>query len=273
MSDALVEQFYDGFSHKLIADYLTGNRRMEEAIRYAVGCIPKSAQIILDIGCGIGWSTHELATYYPDKEVEAVDLSAELLRVAETLFTRENISFSKADITSEAFGAEKKYDAVLMLDVYEHIPAEYRTTFHRAIDQLLNPQGVVILTCPSQYHQQWLRTERPEGLQPVDENITLQELAVFAQAIRGDILHFSYQNVWQQYDYAHILLQKEAGKWAAGAKQYAFDRAEVTLEAMPTRARRIQQSTYAADFSAEIAQAMAEPPKLGILTKVLNKLK
>ena len=273
MSDPSVEQFYDDFSHKLIVDYLTGNRRMEEAIRYAIGCIPESAQAILDIGCGIGWSTHELATHYPDKKIDAVDLSAGLLRVAEVLFARDNISFSKADITSEAFGAKRKYDAVLMLDVYEHIPAENRDTFHQAIDQILNPQGIVVLTCPSKYHQQWLRTERPEGLQPVDEDITPQEVVTFAQAIRGDILYFAYQSVWQQYDYSHILLQKEAGQWAAGAKKYAFRGAEVRLEARAKRARRVQQSTYAADFTTEIEAAASKTSKPGTLSRILNKLK
>ncbi len=273
MSNASVEQFYDDFSHKLIVDYMTGNRRMEEAIRYAIGCIPESAQAILDIGCGIGWSTHELATHYPDKKVDAVDLSAGLLRVAETLFARENISFSKTDITSATFGAKKKYDAVLMLDVYEHIPVGHRATFHRAVDQLLNPQGVVILTCPSKYHQQWLRTQRPDGLQPVDEDVTLNELTVFAQAIRGDILDFSYLSIWQQYDYSHTLLQKEAGKWAAGAKVYTVGTDRAILEAFRQRAQRVQQSQYAADFSTQREAARAKAPKPGTLSKILNKLR
>ena len=51
--------FYAGFRNRLLLDYVRGNGRTEAAIRHAIRFIPASAQRILDLGCGIGWSSRE----------------------------------------------------------------------------------------------------------------------------------------------------------------------------------------------------------------------
>ena len=50
--------FYNSFGLKLINDYVRGNKRMENAIVELSKFIKSDSTAILDIGCGIGWSSH-----------------------------------------------------------------------------------------------------------------------------------------------------------------------------------------------------------------------
>lgn len=89
--DQEVKDFYCRFSGQLLADYFYGNRRVEAAIQHALHWIPTKAQSILDVGCGIGWSTWEIKRSRAEAFVMGIDLSLESSRIAQALFCREPI--------------------------------------------------------------------------------------------------------------------------------------------------------------------------------------
>jgi 2-polyprenyl-3-methyl-5-hydroxy-6-metoxy-1,4-benzoquinol methylase len=204
-----IKHFYAGFANKLLSDYIGGNPRMLTAIRFALHTIPINATQILDIGCGIGWSSWEVKRHYTDASVLGVDISPALLRIANTLFCAPNLQFMVSDITAEGGLPSANFDAILLLDVYEHIPCQDRVVFHRMLRHLIKDQGVIILTCPSVFHQNFLRTYKPEGLQPVDEDVALTDMLQLAQDVDGEVLHFNYQTIWNTNDYTHTVIQKK----------------------------------------------------------------
>lgn len=53
------KKFYNQFQEKLVRDYIKGNTRMEAAIKNSLHFMPEHTNTVLDIGCGIGWSSHE----------------------------------------------------------------------------------------------------------------------------------------------------------------------------------------------------------------------
>ena len=176
-------EFYNNFDKKLIDDYVLGNKRIESAIINLCSFIPLSSKNILDVGCGLGWSSYEFSKHLKNSQVLGIDLSNVLVKTASKLFRNSNLSFEVFDVTKDL--PEMKFDAIVMIDVYEHIPIDNRQNFHKSLKKLLNEQGRLILACPSKYHQLWLKKNKPEGLQPVDEDVDNKVITEIAKDIGG----------------------------------------------------------------------------------------
>ncbi len=208
------EAFYDNFTTKLIQDFLDGNRRAESAISFASNVLRRDPRTsILDLGCGIGWSTYEFSRVSPGVSTHGLDLSSSLISVAKKMF-QENDSrrYSCVDLTETHWSGSRqgRYDACAMLDVYEHIPAESRPRFHRVLSSVLKEKAIVIMTCPTPLHQMFLRSQHPDGLQPVDEDVSLCDLQKLAADISAEVTHFEYKGIWATNDYFHAVLNRSA---------------------------------------------------------------
>jgi SAM-dependent methyltransferase len=199
--------YYNQFDKKLIKDYASGNKRIVSAIENLAAYIPTGEGLnVLDIGCGLGWSTFEFSRFFKDISFEGVDLSPVLIDKAKKLFQNENLNYQVFDITISI--PNKQYDAIVMIDVYEHIPAEERNKFHQSLKELLKPNGRILMACPSVFHQEYLKKNNPEGLQPIDEDVSLKELQQAAVGVRGEVIYFEYQNIWRNFDYLYAVIQK-----------------------------------------------------------------
>lgn len=203
------EKYYNKFSADLMSDYIEGNPRTEAAIKHIFNWIPSQSKSLLDVGCGVGWTSFEVANKFDTAEVFGVDLSPESIKIAQKLFKKSNLHYERRDITIQKFEYGKTFDAVFLVDVYEHIPSEFRPFFHKSISEILNKNGRVILTCPSILQQQWVKKYKPEGLQPVDEEIGMPELHQFAQDVEGEVIYFSYKQIWDTNDYFHAVIEKK----------------------------------------------------------------
>lgn len=207
--------FYDKYVDKLLADIVRPNRRTEAAIRYALEqtAYQIDARRILDVGCGIGWSAYELARHFPAAHVHAIDLSAQLVAKAQHLFERPNLSFEQADLhDAHYWTAQAPFDVIVLLDVYEHLPAVDRPVLESRLAEMLRPGGRIVLTTPSVAHQNYLRTHRPEGLQPVDEDVDLAILQQFARRAGLTVLEYRMRSLWQSGDYYHSTLGTKASE-------------------------------------------------------------
>lgn len=209
-------KFYDSFGDKLIRDFYHGNPRIECAIRFACDQLQKaSPEKALDLGFGLGWSSYEYTRALPECDVVGVDLSSELTKFAATIFGEcEKLKYLCQDITEQTWmhDFQSSFDACVMLDVYEHIPKSSRKDFHHTLSSLLSANAMVILTCPSTLHQDYLREFSPEGLQPVDENVNIDDILLFARDIKASIAHFEYKSIWNTNDYIHVVLSRNLSR-------------------------------------------------------------
>ncbi len=229
-----ITKFYDNYTEKLLLDYLRGNKRTESAIKYVLSKLDYSDKNILDIGYGIGYSSHEIAKYLPNAKIEAIDLNQELLKIGEVLFKEKNIIFEQKDITEDFSKEDKKYDVLVMLDVYEHIPKEKRKVFHDSINKIISDNGKVILTCPTIRHQRWLKENKPNGLQPVDEDVELKDIELFAKEISAKVSDFEEKNIWRENDYFYTTITK---KESSAIK-------EISIDSQKERFDRIKNSEF-----------------------------
>lgn len=202
-----IKEFYDDFQCKLIRDYYYGNPRSTRAIWYAVNELDDKVGSILDIGCGIGWSTFQMASKLTNTQVKGIDISEKLCQTANELFRLGNLEFEAIDV-SKWSPESSIYDGIVMLDVYEHIEKNHRIHFHKKLSSSLKEGGKLILSCPTKRHQEWLIETRPEGLQPIDEIVEISDIELLAKDINGFVKEFKTVNIWHESDYFHATIIK-----------------------------------------------------------------
>jgi len=84
------------------------------------GIHPRS---IAEIGCGSGQILEELSKqpYLKDSEFEGYDISSQAIQLCEQLASN-NCKFFCKDLLADADDNTKKFDLLLVIDVFEHIP-------------------------------------------------------------------------------------------------------------------------------------------------------
>jgi glycosyltransferase involved in cell wall biosynthesis len=238
--------FYDALVRKFLVDYVTGNPRMLAAVSFAIGSLPGGKIDVLDVGCGIGWSTFEIARNRTDAVVRGVDLSPRLVQTAKTLFGDRRVAFDSGDFIRDGLPA-RRFDAIVLIDVYEHFPLEARPKVHSQLRALLKDDGRLILTTPTVDHQEFLRRNRPEGLQPIDEDVSPKDLQRLADDVRGRVVSENAVSIWRPGDYMHAIVETGDPRPPAAMR--------ARIEPLPVRKERIQRSlglrwTGAAGFAA-----------------------
>lgn len=106
----------------------------------------KEIKSIVDVGCGDGRITKELVLDFGDKYVVGIDYSKRAINLAKAL--NPNINFLNKDIINGAIS--NKFDAITLVEVFEHIPKEVCNNFVIGLLNLLNNEGKIYLTVPHQ---------------------------------------------------------------------------------------------------------------------------
>jgi 2-polyprenyl-3-methyl-5-hydroxy-6-metoxy-1,4-benzoquinol methylase len=112
--------------------------------------IPPKGGSILDMGCGPGTFLGHFSSGYG--RALGIDLAQPQIEYASRKYTSERIRFEAVDVA--AFTQENEFDAVVSIEVIEHLPIEETRPFLRSIFRLLKPGGTLVLTTPN-YRSLW----------------------------------------------------------------------------------------------------------------------
>jgi SAM-dependent methyltransferase len=105
-------------------------------------------------------------------EVVGVDISERAIRLARERFAAQpRASFMVSNM--EDIDLDRKFDKILLPDVLEHIPEEGHAKLFGTLERHLAPDGVICIHIPDPYILDWLRKERPEALQIVDQSLSI----------------------------------------------------------------------------------------------------
>ena len=109
---------------------------------------PKDKLSIIDLGCGTGELTTELADILPGSHVIGIDSSEEMLGKSRR-FEKENVRFELRSIEDQ-LNLDEKFDLVFSNAAIQWVH-DHRTLIPRIVS-IINPAGQLVVQLPSQHH-------------------------------------------------------------------------------------------------------------------------
>ncbi len=104
-----------------------------------------------------------------------LDISAESIKMAQQFNSfHKKAEFFVDDMSN--FSHKTKFDFVVFPDVLEHIPVEQHANIFKTIANLTTPDAVVLINIPEPNYLDWMRIHKPEGLQIIDQSLSMQDL-------------------------------------------------------------------------------------------------
>jgi SAM-dependent methyltransferase len=141
-----IPQYRNGFSQSLSWSW---GKNYISAIEFVLKKMKETSynlHNIADVGCGDGRLTKELTKEFPNNSVLGIDYSQKAINLAKALNT--STEFIRKDIVNE--NLDTTFDAITLIEVFEHIPISLCDDFVRALHDLLNEKGKIFLTVPHQ---------------------------------------------------------------------------------------------------------------------------
>jgi SAM-dependent methyltransferase len=180
--------YYDEAVDRFVRGWLDHDPRMELALEFAVARLA-GCRRVLDVGCGIGWSSAAVAERV-GADVVGVDLSPAMVAVARRMFggARQGggrCLFATVDFAREGRFMRAHYDGGMLLDVYEHFALYERPSVHWQIGRLI--EGPLVVTVPTPAALEELR-RRGVPLQPIDEDVEVVDLERLAREAGGRLV-------------------------------------------------------------------------------------
>ncbi|HEX9458547.1 MAG TPA: class I SAM-dependent methyltransferase [Thermoanaerobaculia bacterium] len=112
--------------------------------------IPPAGGAILDMGCGPGTFLAHFATGY--RSAVGIDLAEPQIAYARRTYASDCLSFEAVNVGS--FKGGEQFDAIVSIEVIEHLPAAEAEQFLQSIFRLLKSGGTLVLTTPN-YRSLW----------------------------------------------------------------------------------------------------------------------
>jgi SAM-dependent methyltransferase len=184
-----VKEFYDGYIDKLN----TVKSRHQWVFNSIDRLIPQNISV-LDLGCGTGITSKHLAC--GGRDVVGVDLSPVLIQHAKTYNSHFNaVEYCVSDIKD--FKSTDKFDAIIMVDVLEHVLTESLPDLFQTLSSLSHKDTKIYLNIPSGDVMNWLWKNKPDTRQIVDNAISTER--ILELFLRIGFVPIYFQLYWQHY--------------------------------------------------------------------------
>lgn len=105
--------------------------------------VNSSSKRILDIGCGYGYTSYLIAKNFPNSQIVGVDKDSFRINQAKQYFKLNNLSFFVNDVKKLNF--KNKFDVILAIDLFHHIPLEFHDMILEKISNHLKKGGIFII--------------------------------------------------------------------------------------------------------------------------------
>ena len=203
-------------SKKAVVDYY--NKYVERQSKYGINerhisILSKAIEAgletshdVLEIGCGIGTQTELLIKYLKSGNLYSCDISPESIKTAKANLNRfNNLTLEVQDATD--FCLSKQFDAIIMPDVIEHIPLELHARMFQNMNEMLKPDGFILIHIPNPEYLEWCHENRKEILQIIDQPIYTNLLLQNLQETDLVITQLRTYSSWvEKGDYQYIVL-------------------------------------------------------------------
>lgn len=149
-----------GFWDKIFASnptYKDQDMMTKEKIDTVISFLPPKRSIILDLGIGQGYLEERLSEKKLDYKIYGIDISPISIKKSKSMF---NGKFKLGDVLDmDKHYKSNFFDAIVALELIEHIPPSKIFSFYTKVRKLLKKNGTFIITTPLN-----------EGLENMKEN-------------------------------------------------------------------------------------------------------
>lgn len=167
-----VSDFYD--------DFIKTQEKLGVFVRHRIifknlkklGLKPDSS--VLEVGCGIGTVSGLITAYNKKGLFLGCDISPKSVEYASRKLGTDRIKFIVSDMSD--FSSDIKFDFVVFPDVLEHIPVEQHFKLFENISKVCKPATKVLINIPEPNVTEWMRINRPEALQIIDQSLSMKDL-------------------------------------------------------------------------------------------------
>jgi trans-aconitate 2-methyltransferase len=208
-----IEGFYGEFSLRVgLRDWRVPNARHEQLkvlVADALEGHHRNARV-LDIGCGTGVMSDFMSRF---GTVTGIDFSEPAVQLAAQMVPHASFragSLVDANLPSTGF------DLITMFDVLEHVPVSERASFAQELGRVLSAQGTLIASTPHPHLTAWMRNERQDLMQVVDEAVELSELTELLALFDLTLTRYATFDVDRSGPQYHLMMF-ERGLQAGGA--------------------------------------------------------
>ena len=167
-----VEDFYDTYVNKQKKIGVSVRHRIIHKNLKAIGL--KSNSNVLEVGCGIGTVSGLIIKSIPKGHFVGCDISPKSIRMAAEFNEQKNAQFLVDDMKN--FSSNIKFDFVVFPDVLEHIPVEEHSNLFSNISKSCTSDAKVLINIPEPNSLNWIRINKPEVLQIIDQSLSMQDL-------------------------------------------------------------------------------------------------
>lgn len=199
--------FYDEYIQRQLKS--GANRRLLTLYRRLQKLGLQRNSNVLELGCGVGIFTKLLSRTVSTGTIEAVDLSAQSVKVAQqNLSHRKNIRFQVADIVS-CKPETNQFDFITLMDVIEHIPLDRHEALFSNLAALSSLNTQIVINIPNPEYLAYAKIHHPETLQLLEEEVRLLPLLERCESVGLEMLTFEKYGIWEEEDYHFMVLRKK----------------------------------------------------------------
>lgn len=161
----------------------------------------KENDSVLEVGCGSGVGAIYLSQNC--QSVYGIDVQEQEILEAQNISKRENVKFEVQDLF--LLDENKKYDAIVCLDVLEHLSIEDGRSFVNKISKLLKPNGFFACGVPSIYSYEFQSPlSQASHINCPDRDDLEKELSlsfdrIFPFSMNDEVVHTGFQKLAWYY--------------------------------------------------------------------------
>lgn len=160
--------------------------------------LPKRAQKVLDIGTGYGFIEEVFHKKKPNLDVFGFDISSQAVK---SLNKRFKGDFRVGSIYKIPFKDSLKFDAILALEVLEHIPPSKIFDVLKSIRSYLNKNGAFIVSVPVNENLRTMGTNPSGHLREYSLNLLKAELEIAGFKVDSYREFSSFKNFYTLKDF------------------------------------------------------------------------
>ena len=202
-----ISEFYDEYVKRQIK---TGaNERLISLYKRLLNGGLNTDSKVLELGCGVGIFTKLLAKKVKNGIIEAVDLSAKSIAVAENeLKHKKNIHFDVADVVKYK-PENSDFDMITLMDVIEHIPLEHHAELFRNLAEIATEKTNILINIPNPQFIGYARINHPESMQVIDQEVHLFPIMQHLEKHNLELTYFEKYGIWEEEDYHFMVIRKK----------------------------------------------------------------